>query len=154
MTGWRVGYVVAREDIISQIAKLILYTSTCVNSITQRAALAALKGPQDCVYEMVKEYKRRRDFVVKRLNEIPGISCKMPKGAFYVFPNIKEFKLSSLDFALLILEKAKISMVPGSSFGKHGEGYVRISYATSLENLQKAMDRLEKALMDIMKFRR
>jgi aspartate/methionine/tyrosine aminotransferase len=149
MTGWRIGYAIAKEEIISQMAKLILYTSTCANSIGQKAAIAALKGPQNCVYEMVKEYRRRRDFVVKRLNEIPGVSCKMPKGAFYVFPNIKEYGLSSFDFVSLLLEKARVSMVPGSSFGEHGEGYVRISYATSLENLHEAMDRLEKALKEI-----
>jgi aminotransferase len=148
MTGWRIGYAVAKEEIISQMAKLILYSSTCANSIGQKAAIAALKGPQNCVYEMVEEYRRRRDFVVKRLNEIPGVSCKMPKGAFYVFPNIKKYGLSSFDFVLLLLEKARVSMVPGSSFGEHGEGYVRISYATSLENLHEAMDRLEKALKE------
>ena len=148
MTGWRIGYAIAKEEIISQMAKLILYTSTCANSIGQKAAIAALKGPQSCVYEMVEKYRRRRDFVVKRLNEIPSVSCKMPKGAFYVFPNIKRYGLSSFDFVLLLLEKARVSMVPGSSFGEYGEGYVRISYATSLENLQEAMDRLEKALIE------
>lgn len=148
MTGWRIGYVIAKEEIISQMAKLILYTSTCANSIGQKAAIAALRGPQDCVYEMVREYKRRRDFIVKKLNEIPGISCKMPSGAFYVFPNIKQYGMPSFDFVLHLLEKAKVSMVPGSSFGEHGEGYVRISYATSLKNLEEAMDRLEMALRD------
>jgi aminotransferase len=149
MTGWRIGYVIAREEIISQIAKLILYTTTCANSIGQKAALAALEGPQLCVHEMVKEYKHRRDFLVKRLNEIPGMSCKVPKGAFYVFPNIKAYGLSSLDFSLFLLEKARVSVVPGSSFGKYGEGYVRISYATSLKNLEDAVDRIAKALKDL-----
>lgn len=146
MTGWRIGYAIAREEIISQMAKLILYTSTCANSIGQKAAIAALRNPQNCVYEMVKEYKRRRDFIVKRLNEIPGISCKVPRGAFYAFPNIKEFGMSSSDFALYLLDNAKVSTVPGSSFGKFGEGYLRISYATTLENLEEAMNRIENFL--------
>lgn len=145
MTGWRIGYAIASEDIITQMGKLVLYTSTCANSIGQRAALSALKGSQDCVTEMVSEYKYRRDFVVKRLNEIPGISCKIPKGAFYVFPNVKGCGMSSFDFAYHLLDYAKVSTIPGTGFGKYGEGYLRISYATSLENLEKAMNRIEKS---------
>lgn len=146
MTGWRIGYAIAPAEIVAQMAKLVLYTSTCANSIGQRAAIAALKGPQNCVLETVKEYKRRRDFVVKRLNEIEGISCKLPKGAFYAFPNIKGLGMSSLDCAYYFLEHAKVSTVPGTGFGEYGEGYLRISYATSLENLEKAMNRIEIAV--------
>ncbi|MEM3697211.1 MAG: pyridoxal phosphate-dependent aminotransferase [Candidatus Bathyarchaeia archaeon] len=146
MTGWRVGYVIAREEIISQIAKLILYTNTCANSIAQKAALAALNGPQTCVHDFVKEFKRRRDFVVKRLNEITGITCNVPKGAFYCFPNIKKYEKTSFEFALYLLEKAKVSTVPGSSFGDSGEGYIRVSYSVSLEKLKEAMDRISEAL--------
>jgi len=146
MTGWRVGYAVVREDIAVQMAKLVLYSSTCANSLGQKAALAALKGSQDCVEKMTAEYKRRRDFLVKRLNEIEGISCLMPKGSFYVFPNIKELGMSSFDCTMWLLDKARTSTVPGSGFGPHGEGYLRISYATSLENLEEATRRIENAL--------
>ena len=146
MTGWRIGYAIGREDIVAQMAKLVLYTGTCANSIGQRAALAALKGPQDCVAEMVKEYKRRRDFLVKRLNEIRNISCKMPQGAFYAFPNIKRLGMPSFDCSLYLLDRAKVSTVPGAGFGKYGEGYLRISYATSLHNLDEAMSRIEEAV--------
>ncbi len=146
MTGWRIGYAIAPAEIITQMAKLVLYTSTCANSMGQRAAIMALTGPQESVAEMVREYKRRRDFVVKRLNEIEGISCKLPKGAFYVFPNIKELDMSSHACADYILEHARVSTVPGSGFGEFGEGYIRISYATSLENLQEAMNRIENIL--------
>jgi len=146
MTGWRLGYAIAPAEIVTEMAKLVLYTSTCATSMGQRAALTALKGPQDFVVEMVKEYKRRRDFVVKRLNKIEGMSCKLPKGAFYVFPSIKELHMSSFDCTYYLLDHAKVSVVPGTGFGEYGEGYVRISYATSLENLEKAMDRIEEAL--------
>jgi len=146
MTGWRLGYAIAPAEIVTEMAKLVLYTSTCATSMGQRAAITALKGPQNFVVEMVKEYKRRRDFVVKRLNEIEGMSCKLPKGAFYVFPSIKELNMSSLDCTYYLLDHAKVSVVPGTGFGEYGEGYVRISYATSLENLEKAMDRIEEAL--------
>lgn len=146
MTGWRIGYAIARQEIITQMAKLVLYTSTCANSIGQRAAITALEGPQNLVVEMVKEYKRRRDFVVKRLKEIEGISCKLPKGAFYAFADIKKLGMSSLNCAYYLLEHAKVSAVPGSGFGEYGEGYLRISYATSLENLEKATNRIEVAL--------
>jgi aspartate/methionine/tyrosine aminotransferase len=149
MTGWRTGYAIAREEIIAQMAKLVLYTSTCTNSIAQRASITALKGSQNFVVEMVREYKRRRDFLVKRLNQIKGISCKLPKGAFYIFPNVRELNMSSLDCASYLLEHAKVSVVPGSGFGEHGEGYLRLSYATSIENLEKAMNRIEKALKNI-----
>ena len=146
MTGWRLGYAIAPAEIVAEMAKLVLYTSTCANSIGQRAAVTALKSPQNCVVEMVKEYKRRRDFVVKRLNEIKGISCRLPKGAFYVFPNIKRLGMSSLDCAYYLLEHAKVSTVPGSGFGEYGEGYLRISYATSPEKLEEAMNRIESAV--------
>jgi aminotransferase len=147
MTGWRVGYTVAREEIIAQMHKIILYTSTCANSIAQRAAIAATVGPQNAVSEMVREYKQRRDYVVKRLNEIKGISCQLPKGTFYVFPNVKRLMMSSIECTEFLLEQARVATVPGSGFGEYGEGYLRLSTANSLENLEKAMDRIEKSLI-------
>jgi len=146
MTGWRVGYAIARDDIATQMAKLVLYTSTCANSFAQKAALAALKGSQDCVRKMSSEYERRRDFLVKGLNKIEGISCTIPQGAFYAFPNIRKLGMSSLDCTMWLLEKARISSVPGNGFGAHGEGYIRISFATSLANLDEATKRIGAAI--------
>lgn len=146
MTGWRLGYAIAPAEIITEMEKLVLYTSTCANSIGQKAAITAIKGPQDCVKEMVKEYKQRRDYIVKRLNDIESISCKLPKGAFYAFPNISRTGMASLDFAFYLLQHAKVSVVPGSAFGNNGEGYVRISFAASFKEIEEAANRIENAL--------
>lgn len=146
MTGWRLGYAVAPAEIVDQMSKLVLYTATCANSMGQKAAIQALKGKQNFVSEMAEEYKRKRDFVVKRLNEMKGISCKLPKGAFYVFPNIKGLKMSSFECASYFLEESRVSTVPGAGFGEYGEGYLRLSYANSIENLEKGMSRMEQAL--------
>jgi aspartate/methionine/tyrosine aminotransferase len=143
MTGWRLGYAVAPANIVAEMAKLNLYANTCANSIAQVAGIAALRGPQDCVREMAEEYARRRRFVLEQLRKIPEISCTEPKGAFYVFPNIRKLGMNSLDCCMHILEKGKVSTVPGSSFGQQGEGYLRISYATSIENLREGFRRLE-----------
>lgn len=146
MTGWRIGYAVAPKEIIAEMVKNVLYTGTCANSMGQQAAIAALKGPQDCIVNAVKEYQRRRDFIVTRLNEMKGITCELPQGAFYAFPNIRELGLSSLSCAEFLLDKAKVSTVPGSGFGTLGEGYLRLSYATAFEKLIKAMDQIEAAV--------
>jgi len=151
MTGWRLGYVAARREIIEQMSKLNLYTSTCANSIAQKASITALKGPQDCVSDMVKEYKRRRDYIVKHLNEIDGISCLAPKGAFYVFPNITELNMTSFDCTMFLLTEARVATVPGSAFGSFGEGYIRISYASPLENIERAVERIKRAVKSLRK---
>jgi aminotransferase len=143
MTGWRLGYAAAPASIVAEMAKLNLYANTCANSIAQVAGVAALRGPQDCVREMAEEYGRRRRFVLERIRKIPGISCTEPKGAFYVFPSIRKLGMNSLDCCMHILEKGRVSTVPGSSFGQQGEGYLRISYATSMANLKEGFDRLE-----------
>ena len=149
MTGFRIGFALGPSDIISGMMLVHQYLSACVNTPTQYAALAALEGPQDFVYSMVREFDRRRRLVCRRINEIEGLSCVVPKGAFYVFPNIKAFGMSSEKFARFLLEEAKVVVVPGSGFGEHGEGYIRISYATSYENLEEAMNRIEKALKSL-----
>jgi len=143
MTGWRLGYTVAPANIVAEMAKLNLYANTCANSIAQVAGIEAIRGPQECVREMAEEYDRRRRFVLERLNKIPKITCTRPKGAFYVFPNIRRLGMSSFDFSMHLLEKGKVSTVPGSVFGKQGEGYLRISYATSMANLKEGLDRFE-----------
>lgn len=143
MTGWRLGYAVAPANIVAEMAKLNLYANTCANSIAQVAGIEAIRGPQECVREMAEEYDRRRRFVLERLNKVPKITCTRPKGAFYVFPNIRRLGMSSFDFCMHLLEKGKVSTVPGSAFGEQGEGYLRISYATSMANLKEGLDRLQ-----------
>jgi len=151
MTGFRIGFAVGPEDIMSAMKLIHYYTVACVNSPTQYAALTALTGPQDFVSSMVREFDRRRKFVCKRINEIEGFSCITPKGAFYVFPNIKSFGMSSKEFARFLLEEAKVAAVPGTGFGRYGEGYLRLSYATSYEKLEEAMDRIERAVKKLEK---
>jgi len=151
MPGFRIGYAAGPEKIIKAMKKLHIYSTICAPTISQEAALAALKGPKSVVEKMVKEYNRRRKFMVKRLNEIPGFSCIEPKGAFYAFPNIKSFKMSSFKFSLWLLEKAKVSVVPGTEFGMCGEGYIRCSFATSYEKIEMALERIENL---VRKFKR
>jgi len=143
MTGWRLGYAVAPPNIVTEMAKLNLYANTCANSIAQIAGIEALQSPQDCVRNMAEEYDRRRKFVLERLKKIPKISCREPTGAFYVFPDVRKAGMNSFDFCIQLLEKGKVSTVPGSSFGRQGEGYMRISYATSMDNLKEGLDRVE-----------
>ncbi len=152
MTGWRIGYAAGPEEIIKTMTKIQSQSTSNPTSIAQKAAVAALRGPQDCVEQMRQEFEKRRNYLVKELNSIPQISCKMPKGAFYVFPNIgkilgKNGINSSVDLSIYLLEKALVAVVPGSAFG--AEEYIRISYATSMENLSKGIDRILKALEEL-----
>ena len=142
MTGWRIGYGVMPPELCDQMTLLMVNSNSCTAAFTQRAALAALTGPQDQVDEMVAEFRRRRDLFVGGLNEIPGIRCPIPKGAFYVFPNVAGLGLSSKAFADRLLNEAGVAALAGSDFGACGEGYVRFSYANSVENIQKAVDRI------------
>jgi aminotransferase len=146
MTGLRVGCAYGPEDLISSLWLVHQYTVACVDTFSQYVALAALKGPQTCVEEMVREFDRRRHFVHKKLNEIEGFKCQLPKGAFYAFPNIKGSGLSSEQLAGLLLNEANVLAVPGSSFGAYGEGYLRLSYAAAYSDLEEAMDRMERVL--------
>lgn len=145
MTGWRVGYVCGPAEIISAMTKIHQYTIMCVSIISQMAACEALDNGQKQVEEMKKEYKRRREFVVQRLNEM-RLKCLKPQGAFYVFPSIRNTGLSSLDFANRLLREEKVAVVPGTAFGTSGEGFVRISYASSMDKLKEAMKRIENFL--------
>jgi aspartate/methionine/tyrosine aminotransferase len=151
MTGLRVGFVYGPKELISPIWLAHQYTVACVDTLAQYIALAALKGPQDFVKEMVQEFDRRRQLIYKRLNEIEGFNCLLPKGAFYVFPKIKNFGMPSEEFAQFLVRNAHIATVSGSAFGSYGEDYIRISYAAAYEQLEEALDRLEKA---VKKFRR
>jgi aspartate aminotransferase len=149
MTGWRLGYGVMREDLAVLIAKLQTNSNSCTASFTQRAGIECLTGPQDEAEKMVAEFKKRRDVIVRGLNSIPRISCKTPQGAFYVFPNIKQTGWNSKKLADHLLEEAGVAVLSGTSFGEYGEGYIRISYANSVENIKKGLERIEKTLSKI-----
>ncbi|MEE9323320.1 MAG: pyridoxal phosphate-dependent aminotransferase [Candidatus Aenigmarchaeota archaeon] len=151
MPGFRIGYAAGPEKIINAMKKVHIYSSVCAPTISQVIAVEALEGPQTYVEKMRKEYDRRRKFILKRFCEIPGFSCVEPKGAFYTFPNIKEFGMKSLAFSRWLLKKARVAVVPGTEFGRRGEGYVRCSYATSYDKIEKAMNRIERATKKLKK---
>src|SRR5215208_157231 len=144
MTGWRLGYGVMPLWLADAVDKLMVNSNSCTASFTQRAGLAALQGPQDDVDRMVAEFRRRRDVIVKGLNEIPGFSCMVPAGAFYVFPNVTGTGMSSRELADLLLNEAGVACLSGTAFGSYGDGYLRFSYAASLENIQEALNRIRK----------
>ena len=143
MTGWRMGYGVMRPDLAAHITRLATNSTSCTASFTQVAGIEALRGDQSSVEQMCAEFKRRRDVFVAGLNKIKGFSCRMPKGAFYAFPNIIKTGLKSKPLADALLEQAGVAALSGTAFGDFGEGYLRFSVANSLENLQQALDRLD-----------
>jgi len=143
MTGWRLGYVLAPAEYVSSSVFLQESFISCGPAFIQRAALEALNGPQKCVAEMLEKYSRRRSLIIEGLNDIPGVTCLPTSGAFYAFPNIKQFGKTSEDFAVDLLKKAGVATVPGSYFGANGEGYLRLSYATSDENIREALKRFK-----------
>ena len=146
MDGWRLGYVAAPEEYILAMNKFHQHNTTCAPNFVQVAAIAALNEEGDEVKEMVKEYQRRRDYAVKAINEIPGLHCECPKGAFYIFINCKSLNMKSADLAAYLLENAKIALVPGDVFGPGGEGYLRMSFANSYENVVEGCAQLKKAV--------
>ena len=146
MTGWRIGAVTGPSDVIQKMALLLETTSSCVSPFIQEAAVEALSSSQGVISEMMLEFKKRRDLMVKLINNIPGISCILPKGAFYIFANISETGLDDIEFCDLILKEASVAACPGSFFGKHGDGYVRFCFANSEEKITTAMDRIKTCL--------
>ena len=146
MDGWRLGYVAAPEEYILAMNKFHQHNTTCAPNFVQVAAIAALNEEWDEVKEMVKEYQRRRDYAVKAINEIPGLHCECPKGAFYIFINCKSLNMKSADLSAYLLEEAKIALVPGDVFGPGGEGYLRMSFANSYENVVEGCAQLKKAV--------
>lgn len=142
MTGWRLGYIVADKKIISNMPKLQEGIVSCVPTFIQVAGIEALTGPQSTLEKMIKDYTRRRDILIDGLNYIPGITCKKPAGSFYAFANIKAFGKTSMEFAEELLKEAGVVAVPGSAFGKMGEGYMRFVFANSDENLKEAVRRI------------
>ncbi|HLQ33165.1 MAG TPA: pyridoxal phosphate-dependent aminotransferase [Chloroflexota bacterium] len=145
MTGWRLGYGIMPEELAEQLAKLVTNSVSCTATFTQHAGIAALQGPQQAVDDMVAEFRARRELVVRGLNEIPGISCRWPHGAFYAFPNISGLGLSSAELANLLLLEHGVATLSGASFGAAGEGYLRLSYANSQDNLREALRRMGEA---------
>jgi len=146
MTGWRVGYGIMNKELAQHIARLQTNSTSCTASFTQMACIEALKGPKDDVQKMVAEFKKRRDVIVDGLNRIPGFTCKKPHGAFYVFPNIKGTNKSSKELAEYLLNEAGVAALSGTSFGAYGKGYLRFSYANSVENINKALAKIEEAV--------
>jgi aspartate/methionine/tyrosine aminotransferase len=144
MTGWRLGYAVLNKELAEYMTLLLVNSTSCNASMTQWAALEAITGPQDTVSEMVAAFRERLDYIVGALNSIDGISCVKPSGAFYAFPNISSFGLSSDEFGNRLLREAGVAASPGIGFGEFGEGFIRMSCANSLENLKIAVERIDK----------
>jgi aspartate/methionine/tyrosine aminotransferase len=144
MTGWRLGYGVMPKWIADAVNLMAVNATSCTASFTQRAGLAALTGPQDAVGVMVAEFRKRRDAMVAALNSVPGFSCTLPAGAFYAFPNVTKTKMPSKELADFLLNEAGVACLNGTAFGRHGDGYLRFSYANSLENIMEAIDRIKK----------
>jgi aspartate/methionine/tyrosine aminotransferase len=142
MTGWRLGYGVMPKELATHVTRLMTNSASCTNVFVQYAGMKALTGPQDEVAKMVAEFQKRRDVIVSGLNGIPGISCYNPKGAFYVFPNVKKIPMDSRELAKRLLDAAGVACLSGTAFGEHGLGYLRFSYANSIENIQKGLDRI------------
>lgn len=147
MTGWRAGYGVFPLELAPIIAKMMTNSNSCTNAVVQKACIEALNGPQDEVDKMVAEFKRRRDVIVKGLNSIKGFSCLTPDGAFYAFPNITKTGFTSKELEDKLLYEAGVATLAGTSFGKFGEGYLRFSYANSVENIEIAIDKIKKFLV-------
>lgn len=146
MTGWRLGYAVIPPGLVDPLVGLIVNSVSCTATFIQHAGIQALTGPQDSIPRMVDEFKKRRDLIVDGLNAIPGISCFRPKGAFYVFPNVKKLGMNCQQLADYLLNEAGVATLAGTDFGKYGEGYIRLSYATSQENIRKALERIKTAV--------
>jgi len=145
MTGWRMGYGVMPQWLVEAVTKLMVNSNSCTASFTQRAGLAAITGPQDCVTAMVTEFRRRRDAICAGLNQVPGFRCPVPGGAFYAFANVAGTGMDSKELADYLLYDAGVSCLDGACFGEYGKGYIRFSYANSMANLMEAVGRIKKA---------
>ncbi len=146
MTGWRLGFGIMPEPLAEKVSLLLVHAAGCTAHFTQYAGLEALTGPQEAVERMVEEYQERRDTLVAGLGAIRGVTCKTPQGAFYAFPNVKAFGRTSDELARLLLDEAGVATLPGTAFGAFGQGYLRLCYANSLENIQRALERMRGVL--------
>jgi aspartate/methionine/tyrosine aminotransferase len=151
MTGWRVGYAVAPKPIVDEMEKLMEHMVSGVTAVAQRAALAAITGPQDCLDEMREAYRRRRQVVYEGLNAIEGISCLMPESTFYAFPNVSRLGLNSWDLAKYLVKEHQVALVPGSIFGENGEGYLRLSFAVGVDALKEGLARIRTGAEALLK---
>jgi len=149
MTGWRLGYAIGPAQVIAHMVKLQINIASCAAAFTQMAAIEALRGAQDSVRKMVDEFDRRRKTIVSGLNSIKGMSCKMPRGAFYVFPNVKKLGMNSRDIMMKLLNQGHVATLHGEAFGPAGAGYLRLSYATSLENIKEALSRIRQMVEEM-----
>jgi len=149
MTGWRLGYAVLPPPLVGPVVRLIVNSVSCAPLFIQHAGIEALIGPQDSIPAMVAEFKERRDLIVDGLNRIPGISCRCPEGAFYVFPNVRQLNINCVELADILLNKAGVALLPGTHFGDCGDGYLRISYATSREKISQALLRISRAVAEL-----
>ncbi len=147
MTGWRLGYGVMRKDLAGKMAQLMTNSNSCTNAFVQLAGVEALKGPQTELEKMVAEFRKRREVIIDGLNKIKGLKCTKPHGAFYAFPNITRTGMNSRKLGDELLQKAGVAVLPGISFGQYGEGFLRLSFANSIENIKKALGRIEKYLV-------
>jgi len=145
MTGWRIGYGVATREVAARLVQLMVNSNSCTAAFTQMAAIAALRGDQGCVERMVAEFRRRRDAMVKGLRALPGVRCLVPAGAFYAFPNIRAIDSDSGRLAAHLLNEAGVAVLAGTAFGAHGEGYLRLSYANSVDAITEALSRMQTA---------
>jgi aspartate aminotransferase len=149
MTGWRLGFGVFPPELIEPVTRLVINSVSCTSAFSQRAAIAALTGPWDDVDRMAQEFQRRRDVIVAGLNAIPGVSCVAPSGAFYAFPNIRDLTMSAAALADLLLERCGVACLPGTAFGGYGEGYLRFSYANSIDNIRAALAAFETLVSEV-----
>jgi aspartate/methionine/tyrosine aminotransferase len=149
MTGWRLGFGIMPSELANKVQLLLTHSVGCTAHFVQVAGIEALAGPQEQVDLVVAEYQRRRDAIVEGLNTIPGVTCQRPQGAFYVFPNFKSFGRTSSELADLLLDNAGVAVLPGSSFGEYGEGYLRLVYSNSIENIMLAIERIRQVAQSL-----
>jgi len=146
MTGWRVGYGIMPKDMAEKMARIETNINSCTTTFAQRACLTALTGPREPIEEMIAEFKRRRDFIIEGLNQLPGFRCLKPQGAFYAFPNIQGTGMDCKVLSERLLEEEGVACLAGTCFGKYGDGFLRFSYANSIEKIACALERIEKFL--------
>jgi aspartate/methionine/tyrosine aminotransferase len=149
MTGWRLGYAAMRKDLAQRVTQLMINSNSCTTAFNQMAGIEALRGPQKEPKKMVEEFRKRREVIVSGLNKIKGITCKKPHGAFYVFPNVKSFGMESKKLADMILQNAGVAVLSGTAFGAYGEGYLRLSFANSVPNIEKAIKRISETVKEL-----
>ena len=149
MTGWRLGWAIMPEELARRVELMLVHSVGCTAAFTQTAGVAALRGPQAYKFEMLAEYRKRRDFVVQFLNQIPGVVCPTPGGAFYAFPDISAYGMSSKDLAQLLLHQGKVAVLPGVDFGACGEGHLRISYVGNMNELEEGLRRMRECLNEV-----